>query len=109
VGNPSEAGILCGPLHTKRAVSAFEQGVADAVSQGGHVLVGGKRLPGPGNFVEPTLIASTHAMPGKRCAAVLVMAPGHYHLGTAQLYVCGCVRAGRRQWCTGRFLRPSCM
>ncbi|KAJ2794479.1 Alpha-aminoadipic semialdehyde dehydrogenase, partial [Coemansia furcata] len=29
VGNPLEPGILCGPLHTKAAVAAFEQGIAD--------------------------------------------------------------------------------
>jgi len=57
VGNPLEDGVLCGPLHTKTAVEQFKMGVKRAQAQGGKVLVGGKVLDRPGNFVEPTIIA----------------------------------------------------
>lgn len=38
------------------------QGVADAKAQGGKVAVGGEVIDGPGNFVQPTVIESTHDM-----------------------------------------------
>jgi aldehyde dehydrogenase family 7 protein A1 len=63
IGDPSEPGTLCGPLHTEAAVAAFEQGIAEAVEQGGKVVVGGKRVEGAGNFVEPTIIESNPDMP----------------------------------------------
>jgi len=56
IGNPLQAGVLCGPLHTKGAIKEFTEGLAKAQSQGGKVVFGGKVLAGPGNFVEPTLV-----------------------------------------------------
>lgn len=38
------------------------QGIADAKAQGGKVAVGGEVIDGPGNFVQPTVIESTHDM-----------------------------------------------
>ena len=72
VGNPLSAGTLCGPLHTQHSVELFTnvspgswqgsdvQAVARAVAEGGQILTGGKVVPGPGFFVEPTIIASRH-------------------------------------------------
>ncbi|KAJ2712188.1 Alpha-aminoadipic semialdehyde dehydrogenase [Coemansia spiralis] len=64
VGNPLEAGVLCGPLHTRAAVNAFEQGVADVKAQGGKIIHGGSVLRSlPGNFVEPTITSIAHDAP----------------------------------------------
>ncbi len=56
IGDPLAEGTLVGPLIDADAVRAFEQAVVTAVSQGGEVLAGGKRVDRPGNYVEPTLI-----------------------------------------------------
>eukprot|EP00742_Colponemidia_sp_Colp-10_P022388 GILJ01026444.1.p1 GENE.GILJ01026444.1~~GILJ01026444.1.p1 ORF type:complete len:260 (-),score=61.67 GILJ01026444.1:345-1034(-) len=58
VGNPLEEGVLVGPLHTASAVQKFEETVATAISQGGKIIVGGKRQEGaPSNlYVQPTII-----------------------------------------------------
>ncbi|KAI8321583.1 ALDH-like protein [Martensiomyces pterosporus] len=64
VGNPLEQGILCGPLHTKAAVAAYEQGIADVKAQGGKIIHGGNALRHlPGNFVEPTITSISHDAP----------------------------------------------
>ncbi|RKP05979.1 Seabream Antiquitin and elucidation of Its substrate specificity [Thamnocephalis sphaerospora] len=56
IGDPTQEGVLCGPLHTKTAVSHFEQGIQDVQAQGGSILFGGRVLSDrQGNFVEPTL------------------------------------------------------
>jgi aldehyde dehydrogenase family 7 protein A1 len=56
IGDPTEAGVLCGPLHTKVAVEHFLQGIEDVKAQGGTILFGGRAFTEKaGNFVEPTL------------------------------------------------------
>lgn len=58
IGDPLVQGTLCGPLHNRAAVKAFEAGLVKAQSQGGKILVGGKVLSDrPGNFVQPTIVA----------------------------------------------------
>jgi len=61
IGQPTEEGTLLGPLISQEAVAAFESAVQQAQAEGGEVLYGGQTLPGPGNFVQPTLIR----MPGQ--------------------------------------------
>jgi aldehyde dehydrogenase family 7 protein A1 len=66
IGDPLESGTLCGPLHTRSAVTQFNEGVKRAVAQGGRVAFGGRDLSGDaryngGNFVEPTIIEMTNA------------------------------------------------
>jgi len=63
IGNPLHAGVLCGPLHTRRAVEEFANAVALVPKQGGKILAGGQVLPGPGNFVQPTLTQMEHDAP----------------------------------------------
>ncbi|KAJ2843185.1 Alpha-aminoadipic semialdehyde dehydrogenase, partial [Coemansia erecta] len=64
VGDPLQPGVLCGPLHTRASVAAFEEGIADVLAQGGRVLYGGKVLSDrPGNFVEPTVTSISHDAP----------------------------------------------
>ncbi|RKP23587.1 alpha-aminoadipic semialdehyde dehydrogenase-like protein [Syncephalis pseudoplumigaleata] len=56
IGDPTEAGVLCGPLHTTAAVERYLEGIADVKAQGGSILYGGRALADrPGNFVEPAL------------------------------------------------------
>jgi len=62
-GNPLEDGTLLGPLHSKQAVADYENGIAEIKKQGGKILCGGKRMPGPGNFVEPTIVQISQDAP----------------------------------------------
>ncbi len=62
IGDPLAEGTLVGPLIDADAVRSFEQAVATAISQGGEVLAGGKRVDRPGNYVEPTLIRAHAGM-----------------------------------------------
>jgi len=66
VGDPLEDGTLMGPLIDASAVMAYERAVATAVTQGGTVVYGGKRIARPGYFVEPTLIRSDKPPPVSR-------------------------------------------
>jgi aldehyde dehydrogenase (NAD+) len=56
IGDPLEAGTLMGPLIDRAAVDGFRSAVEAARATGGEVLVGGRVLERPGNFVEPTLV-----------------------------------------------------
>jgi len=56
IGDPLDPKTLMGPLTDESAVGYFEAAIASAVSEGGKVLTGGKRLDRPGSFVEPTII-----------------------------------------------------
>jgi 1-pyrroline-5-carboxylate dehydrogenase len=65
VGNPLERGVAVGPVINEAAVQRFEAAVAEAKSQGGRVLFGGRRLKNGdlehGYFVEPTVIDNVRA------------------------------------------------
>ncbi|KAG0240553.1 Alpha-aminoadipic semialdehyde dehydrogenase [Actinomortierella wolfii] len=64
IGDPLEAGTLCGPLHTKAAVEQYRKGIEAVKAQGGKILIGGKVLDDrPGNFVEPTITSIAHDAP----------------------------------------------
>ena len=54
VGDGVEAGITTGPLINKAAVDKVQEHIADALSKGAKLLVGGKSMGG--NFFEPTLL-----------------------------------------------------
>jgi aldehyde dehydrogenase (NAD+) len=56
IGDPLEPSTLMGPLVDSSAVERYQAAIAAARAAGGEVLCGAKVLPGPGNFVEPTLI-----------------------------------------------------
>src|ERR1035437_5166486 len=59
VGNGFDDGVNQGPLIEDAALQKVQRHVADAVSKGGRIMVGGKRLPGL--FFEPTVIADATA------------------------------------------------
>jgi succinate-semialdehyde dehydrogenase/glutarate-semialdehyde dehydrogenase len=56
VGDPMDSSTEIGPLATESGVDDVDDYVADAVSKGATVVVGGKRVDGPGWFYEPTLL-----------------------------------------------------
>jgi succinate-semialdehyde dehydrogenase/glutarate-semialdehyde dehydrogenase len=57
VGNGFEPGVQQGPLIDNAAVQKVEEHIQDAVSKGGHVLLGGKRHSLGQTFFEPTVLA----------------------------------------------------
>lgn len=57
VSNGLEAGAQQGPLIDMNAVAKVEEHVADALSKGARVVVGGKRHALGGQFFEPTVLA----------------------------------------------------
>ena len=57
VGNGVEDGVTQGPLIDDKAVQKVEQHVADALSKGGRLLLGGKRHALGHSFFQPTVIA----------------------------------------------------
>jgi succinate-semialdehyde dehydrogenase/glutarate-semialdehyde dehydrogenase len=57
VGNGVEDGVTQGPLIDEKAVQKVEQHVADALSKGGRLLLGGQRHALGHSFFQPTVIA----------------------------------------------------
>jgi len=57
VGNGLEPDVKQGPLIEEKAVVKVEQHIADALSKGARVLLGGKRHALGGTFFEPTVLA----------------------------------------------------
>lgn len=55
IGDPLDAATLMGPLIDEASLSRVEQAVAAVEAAGGEVLCGGKRIEGPGNFIEPAI------------------------------------------------------
>jgi len=56
IGDPLAPGTLMGPLIDANAVERYQAAMAAVRAAGGVILYGGKTLPGPGHFVEPTLV-----------------------------------------------------
>ncbi len=56
-GDPMDAATDIGPLATPQIAADLERQVASAVGAGARVLTGGRRIAGPGNFFEPTVLA----------------------------------------------------
>ena len=57
VGDPMDPTVEIGPLATPRIADEVDELVQKTVAAGARVLLGGKRLPGPGNFYAPTVLA----------------------------------------------------
>jgi succinate-semialdehyde dehydrogenase/glutarate-semialdehyde dehydrogenase len=56
IGNPMDDATELGPLATVQIARDLEQQVQQSVDRGARVLSGGKRMPGRGNFFEPTVL-----------------------------------------------------
>jgi len=55
IGDPLKEGTLMGPLIDESSVQRYLAAVEAIGHAGGEILTGGKRVPGPGHFVEPTI------------------------------------------------------
>jgi len=76
VGDGMDNGVTQGPLINEQAVKKVEQHIADAVSKGARVLLGGKRHALGHSFFEPTVLADvTPAMQVAREETFGPMAP----------------------------------
>ena len=60
VGDPREDGVLVGPLIDEAAARGFETALAQAVTEGGEIVVGGDRVAplteGDGVYVRPAIV-----------------------------------------------------
>lgn len=61
VGDPLDERTEVGAIASAAALRELEAQLADAVAKGARVLNGGKRLPGPGNFLAPAVVADVTA------------------------------------------------
>jgi acyl-CoA reductase-like NAD-dependent aldehyde dehydrogenase len=55
ISDPTDEAAYIGPLTRAPQLDVLERQVADAQAKGARLLIGGKRLPGPGNWFEPTV------------------------------------------------------
>jgi acyl-CoA reductase-like NAD-dependent aldehyde dehydrogenase len=63
IGDPEDESTTVGPLAQRKAVEFMEFQVSQAAGRGARILTGGKRLPGPGYYFEPTvLVGVDHSM-----------------------------------------------
>jgi len=63
-GDPLDPNTALGPLSSREAADNLIEQVEAAVSEGATVVTGGKRVDGPGAYVEPTVL--TDVQPGTR-------------------------------------------
>jgi succinate-semialdehyde dehydrogenase/glutarate-semialdehyde dehydrogenase len=57
VGDPMEESTQVGPLATPEILESLHRQVRHSVQMGARLLTGGERLPGPGNYYPPTVLA----------------------------------------------------
>jgi aldehyde dehydrogenase family 7 member A1 len=64
IGDPADSETLMGPLHNKKGVTEYLEGLEEIKKQGGEILCGGKLCENlGGNYVEPTIVAISHDAP----------------------------------------------
>ncbi|MEN8006440.1 MAG: NAD-dependent succinate-semialdehyde dehydrogenase [Candidatus Krumholzibacteriota bacterium] len=73
VGDPLDEATQVGSLVNPAAVTELEEQLAQSVAMGARILCGGERLPGPGCFFPPTVVADTR--PGMRLVDEEVFGP----------------------------------
>jgi len=57
VGDPMDESTQVGPLATRDILEGLHEQVRRSVEMGARLLTGGKRIGGPGNYYEPTVLA----------------------------------------------------
>lgn len=57
IGNGLDPDTKVGPLSNERRIKAIGEMVVDAKAKGARILLGGERVPGPGLFWQPTILA----------------------------------------------------
>ncbi len=63
LGDPTSEDTYIGPLTRAPQLDVLDRQVADAKTKGAKLLVGGARLPAPGNWFQPTVFSHvSHAM-----------------------------------------------
>jgi acyl-CoA reductase-like NAD-dependent aldehyde dehydrogenase len=60
MGSPTEDGVYITVLSRRAQLEILESQVADALSKGAQVLVGGKRVDRKGNYFEPTVLVNVN-------------------------------------------------
>ncbi len=60
IGDPMGDATYIGAITRAPQLEVLEQQVADAVGKGARLLTGGKRLPQPGNWFQPTVLADVN-------------------------------------------------
>lgn len=83
VGDPSEDGVIVGPVISEAAREAVVEAAAAVRATGGQVLSGGAALDREGYYVAPTLVAGID--PGHRLAQEEVFGPFAVVLGATDL------------------------
>src|SRR5258708_15622777 len=62
-GDPSTGSVDVGAIIFPKQMDIADAHIADAVKKGARVVTGGKRVPGRGQFFEPTILAEcNHTM-----------------------------------------------
>ncbi len=56
IGNPMDSSTTLGPLGNLKTLEKIEEMVQQSVAQGAEIVLGGKRVEGPGYFFEPTIM-----------------------------------------------------
>ncbi len=80
IGDPLDTQTQMGPLIDADAVARYQAALSKITAAGGKILFGGKVLPGPGFFVEPTLVqAENHweIVQQETFAPILYLIPFH--------------------------------
>ncbi|MFN0021308.1 MAG: aldehyde dehydrogenase family protein [Pirellulaceae bacterium] len=77
IGDPSEPGVLLGPLIHEKAVEQMLAAVEQAKKEGGTVICGGAKVNRAGHFVQPTIV---RAKPGMNIVSCETFAPILYVL-----------------------------
>jgi len=78
IGDPLDPKTLVGPLVDAAAVKRYRETLEAAEEQGGRIVCGGKVRPGPGFYVEPTLVEASNDLPvvqHETFAPILYMIP----------------------------------
>ncbi|MFO7609649.1 MAG: NAD-dependent succinate-semialdehyde dehydrogenase [Candidatus Krumholzibacteriia bacterium] len=73
VGDPLDPETTVGAIVNEQELATLEAQLAEAVDRGATVLCGGRRLPGPGTFLPPTVV--TGVTPDMRLATEEVFGP----------------------------------
>ena len=72
-GDPADPATAIGPLSSQAAADTLIEQVETAVTEGATLLTGGRKVDGPGAFVEPTLLADV--TPGMRAYSEELFGP----------------------------------
>ena len=70
IGDPMDEATEIGPLATPQILDDLVEQVNKAVAGGARILTGGKKLDGPGNFYEPTVLVDVDPSAAVSCEEI---------------------------------------